>query len=373
MKYVRQKQVYVRWFFSYLLLLIPPIVIGVMIYSHTLKANQEQAERLNQSLMRIITNEFDYQVDAVLQDLSRLALDNNVQQLSNTRGSFTSKDQYQLYALYSELRGTSFSEDYIDEVFIYFKNTGWVVSTQGNMSYELYYELSGENEDYSLEEMREYLSAHHFKDVVSLENDDKQYLLFTMNCIQSSVGEPSAVIGMRIDVSNLDELFREARWDERIQLGIVDGTNQLLHITDEHFLAQADYEGLLEDNYQEKIVSDEPYLGTVMPARKLEWKYLLFVPEALYTENARQIQKVCVTGLLSCIIIGLFLSYYLCKVNYNPLKDLMEMFKKQGRVTDVAENEFRWLNQQSQRFFTEYNTNRRLLSNNQRQLKWYAS
>lgn len=362
--HLKRKQVYIRWFFSYILLLLPPIMIGCILYFHTLQANRQQAQRLNESLMTIVTNEFDNQLDKVIKSLNRLALDSNVQGLSNTKGAFSAKEQYNLFELYNNLTGTSFSEGYTEEVFVYFKNTDWVVSTHGNMSFDLFYSLYGKNEQYTAEEMRTYLSGFHFQDVLPLTYGEKSSLLFTMNCLQSEVGDTSAVIGVRMDMGTLDELFATAKWDDRIQLGILDAEERVINATNEE---------LIDENFPTEIVVDgENYVSMEVPARFLDWKYILFVPQSLYEENARQIQRFCLLGLCASIVIGLILSYYLCKVNYNPLKDLMGRFMSQGKVSAVEENEFQWLSQQSEKIFSEYNSARQVISDNARQLKWYA-
>lgn len=369
---MKQKKVYIRWLFSYILLLLPPIVIGWILYLYTLQSNWEQAERLNKSLMTIVTNEFDYQIDRILQDLNRLALDTDVQILSNSKGKIEPQEQYYMYSLYSNLRGTNFTEEYIEDVFVYFKDTDWVVSTKGNMAFNLFYSLYGKNEDYTQEEMKQYLSKFHFRDCLPLTDRDDQYLLFTMNTLNSEVGDTSAVIGISLDISTLDHLFEEARWDEDIQLVVLDAHNQPISASDERFADVFWKKGSGDIEKGSMEIGGNLYLSTQVPAKNLGWDYVLFVPEVLYQENAREIQKMCLIGLFTSVVIGLFLSYYLCRVNYNPLKDLMERFQSHRQVEHVEENEFQWLSRQSEAIFSEYDSAKERLKDNVRQLKWYG-
>lgn len=361
-----------KWFLSYLLILLPPIMIGFVIYTHTLKENREQADRLNQSLMQIVRNEFDNQVSEVTKCLSRIAMDSNVQYLSNAKGSFKPKDQYYMYTLYNNLMNVNFSEQYFDEVFVYFKNTGWLVSNHGNMSSELWYTLHGEVEELPLPDMEAYLSQFHFQDVIPLSNAGNRYLLFTMTCLKSDIGETSATIGVRLNVKTMDNLFHGARWDERIRLAIIDADNRVLYAgkAGESYLPLR-YEDLEEGENFFPEVDGEPYIGTVMKSEQLDWKYVLLSPRALVEENARAIQKACLLGLCASVIIGLFLSFYLSKINYNPLKGLLDTFRKQGNVSDEDENEFQWLSSQTERFFSDYDDAKKLLSYNAKKLKEY--
>lgn len=368
----RRKKVYIKWFLSYVAILLPPIMIGFVIYTHTLKANREQAERLSQSLMQIVKNEFDNQVNEVTKCLNRIAMDPDVHLLSNAKGRFQPKDQYHMYTLYNSVMNINFSERYFDEVFVYFKNTGWVVSTHGNMSSELYHSMYGSVNEYTLPAMEDYLAQFHFREVMPLSDEWNHYLLFTMTCIKSDVGETSATVGVRLNVKTLDELFDSARWDERIQLAIIDEHNRIINASRAaESLPTLRYHELEPGQNFTVRIQEEPYIGTVMESEQLDWKYVILQPEALVEENARQIQKACLIGLCASVIIGLFLSYYLSKVNYNPLKGLLETFKKQVNVSEEDENEFQWLNKQTERFFSDYNDAKRLLDYNSKKLKEY--
>lgn len=368
----RRKKVYIQWFLSYVAIMLPPIIIGFIVYTHTLQANRLQAERLNKSLMQVVKNEFDNQVNEVTRCLNRFAMDANVHLLSNARGKFHPQDQYNLYTLYNNVMNVNFSEQYCDEVFVYFKNTRMIVSTHGNMTYELYHDLYGSVKEYTMPDMESYLGEFHYRDVQPLSDEQNRYLLFTMTCLKSDVGETSATVGVRLNVNTLDELFDAARWDEGIQLVIIDEYDRILNSSDtaEPYLS-LHYRDLEPGGEFMTRIQDVPYIGTVMESEQRGWKYVILSPQALVEENARQIQKFCLLGLYASIIIGLFLSGYLSKVNYNPLKGLLDTFKKQGNISEEDENEFQWLNRQTERFFSDYNDAKRLLGYNSKKLKEY--
>lgn len=367
---IKKEKVFFRWFISYLLILIPPIIIGIVIYHGAVQANREQAERLNQSLTQIVKNEFDNQVNQVNACLNRIALDSNVHMLSNAKGTFRPDDQFYLYTLYNNILNINLLEQYCDDVFVYFKNTKSVVSTNGNMSLDLYYQLYDKNCQYSFEEMRDYLSMSHFRDILPFKMDGKDYILFTMTNLKSDIGEPTATVGIQLNVKTLDELFQSAKWDPSIQMAIIDDTNQIMNTTAQSELFDSiSYDSLVEGEEFINTIEGEEYIGTVMESTQAKWKYVILTPRKLVELNARQIQRMCLMGLCASILMGLLLSYYLSKVNYNPLKGLMDIFKKQGDISEVNENEFKWLNKQSELFFSEYKYTKQLLDANTKKLK----
>ena len=367
---IKKDKVFYRWFASYLLILIPPLIIGVAVYHGALKANREQADKLNQSLTKIVKNEFDNQVSQVNACLNRIALDSNVHMLSNARGRFKPEDQFYLYTLYNNIMNINLLERYCDDVFVYFKNTNTVVSTNGNMSFDLYYQLYDKDCQYSYEELVDYLSQFHFRDILPVKIGGNDYLFFTMTNLKSDIGEPTATVTVQLSVKTLDELFQAAKWDSSIQMAIIDKSNQIMNTTARTELFDPiTYEGLTEDEGRTYTIEGEEYLSTVMDSTQAKWKYVLLTPRKLVERNARQIQRMCLAALAACIILGLILSYYLSKVNYNPVKGLMDLFKKQREVTEVNENEFKWLNRQSELFFSEFKYTKRLLSDNTKKLK----
>lgn len=115
-------------------------------------------EVLNRSLMQLIKNECGHKIKSIYRNLELPALDNRVQSLSNVKEEFRPNNQYTAYSLYDELRSMYFSANEYRLLYIYFINTDSVVSSEGNMSLELYHSIYCKGLDISLEELRDFLS-----------------------------------------------------------------------------------------------------------------------------------------------------------------------------------------------------------------------
>ena len=100
-----------------------------------------------------------------------------------------------------------------------------------SMSFDLYYQLYDKDCQYSYEELVDYLSQSHFRDILPVKIGGNDYLFFTMTNLKSDIGEPTATVTVQLNVKTLDELFQAAKWDSSIQMAIIDKSNQIMNTT----------------------------------------------------------------------------------------------------------------------------------------------
>jgi len=373
MRYKRRK-VYFKLYLSYIIILILPIVIGFIIYFQALQTSREQTDFLNRSLMQMIKKECDSRIGEVKRNLNRLALDRRVQILSNVKGSFLPKNQYTLYTLFDDLQNNKFLGLYYEDVFVYFSKTDSVVSVAGNMSLELFYHLYYEDESFTLQDMREYLTSFHYQDILPLyKKDASDGLLFTITSLGTDIGDTSAVIGIRLNKKMFEERIEDSKWDDDIEVMIINSRNEVINGEGKRILEeQFYYENLVEGTDFICTIQEKEYTGLVMESEECNWKYVLLMPRHLVEAYAGRIQRVSILGLFVCVLIGFAGSYYMTKINYNPLKSLMNLFKGHNReeLAEV-ENEYQWMEKQAQLFFKEHMDTKQMLDRNSKLLKQY--
>lgn len=101
-----------------------------------------------------------------------------------------------------------------------------------------------------------------------------------------------------------------------------------------------------------------------------QWKYLSVMPVRQMEQEARKVRAV--VGLFFCTVVGVMISYYITKRNYNPVKMLMDTFRQHGRVEiGEGEDEYQWLNSQMDEFFKRHVDAEELLKKNRKSLKNY--
>ncbi|MCI8889408.1 MAG: AraC family transcriptional regulator [Hungatella sp.] len=370
----RKPKVYIQMFLSYLGMLVIPVAAATVIYGYSRQVIRGQTEKMNDNLLEMIQRDLDQQISDVQKIAARLAMDTSVQAISKVKSEFGTEDQMALYYLYNDLQSLAMSEDFINDVFIYFNNTQTVCSLQGNMSAELFYDLYYRNEKHSLEEFREYMRQRHYNDTLRIrrENGDDT-LLFTMTTLDSNVGEGSATIGIGIKFSQLESRLSSMKWDDSMDAAIISSHNGAIYPGE----AKDSIEGLVFEELEEGNHTALSQRGgrcmiSVLQSKVIDWKYVAVLPMTLIESSAKQIQLITIFCLFGCGIVGFGVSYYLTGKNYNPLKSLVDTFKKHGDK-DIGEedNVYQWLNTQMDDFFKKHVDANRLIKANAKSLKNY--
>lgn len=375
MKKRNRGRVFLRWFLSYLLILIPPIAAGFIVYQGTLEADRAQARRLNQALARVVINEMDNQLDQVNSYLDQLAFDPDIRMLSNTWKDFDGAEQYRLTILYRNLKNSYLLKQGCDDIFIYFKNNRHVLSTNGVMKYDQYYEIYGKSCSYSSRELEEYLSQVHYQDVLPIEMNGERCLIFSMTGMNLGAEEAAPIMAVRMKLKALERIFESAKWNPDVQLVIMDQGGQVISSTISAGSAVDTIEKTRTEDDGSRAglvaVGGTEYISTCLTSPRRNWSYYVLVPRQVVDYNAIQIQKRCTVCLIVSIVLGLVLAYAVSMVNYHPLRLLVELFKKQNDMPEVEENEFQWLSRRAEQFFREFKYAKDRLQENSRQLKQF--
>lgn len=375
MKKVKKKsKVYFQMFLSYLVILVIPMMLAMALYVYTFHIIRSQAEEMNKNLLIMVKNELDYEIENIRKIASRLALDDGIQVASNVKDEFTSKDQMNLYHIYTELLSINMSEDFIEDIFIVFNNTGKVVSVNGNMSDHMFYDIYYKSEEMAYEQFRDYMRQFHYGDMLPVKLEGgKDVFLFTMTSLKPDFKDSSATVCIAINTETIRHRFQSMKWSDHMDV---------MMITDSDFRVSTD--GQISDLYEwrydfweqgnHQLVNDfgEQHIISVLPSDEVKWKYLSVMPLKQMAQEAGKVRVMAIVGVFLCTLVGIFVSYFVTKRNYNPIKMLMDNFRQHGKVEiEDGVNEYQWLNNQMDQFFRQHVDAEQLLKKNRKSLKNY--
>ncbi|MCI8951234.1 MAG: hypothetical protein HFG49_14555 [Lachnospiraceae bacterium] len=348
--------------------------LAMAIYGYTLKIIRSQAEEMNGNLLIMVQKEFDYELESMKKIAIRMALDDQLQILSNMKGEFSPAAQMDLYHVFEECQVVNTSEDFISDIFIVFNNTQKIVSSRGNMSDILFYDMYYKSDEVSYLQFKNYMNEYHDGDILSFYTlDGRQTLLFVTTSIKSNYGDQASAICFEIDCSALKNRLAGMKWASLMDVCILTSNNMKL-CTDETIsgLYEWNYDSQEEGNLEITDQSGENYIVSVLKSDLAEWKYLSIMSIREMEEQAGKLQKLAMIGLFLCTITGIFTAIYITKRNYHPIKLLLETFKshRQEEIKE-GENEYLWLNSQMDQFFKQHIDTELLLKKNQKNLKSY--
>ncbi len=364
----------IKWFLSYLFILIIPIFLSIGIYTYSLKITKSQSSKMNDALMGSVKVEVDNHINEINKLFKRIALDPDVQAATIVKDKFTAKEQIPLYHLVNSLKNLSVADEFIEDIFIYFNNTGTVSSVNGNMSGELFYHLYYENSEYDFVQFQELMSEKYIQSVLPIHKlNGENVLMFTMTTLETNSGIDSGTIAIAVNVRSLQKIVNSMKWDDSLRIFILNSNNEIVgnaqDITQD---SELEYDNIREGNYFYKTIGDKRYVVSSNQSNKIDWKYICLTPDTLLEENAKRIRYFSLGGLFLCIFVGSFFSYYLARTNYNPLQGILDLFRKQGdRVINTEKNEYQWLMEEAEHIFKERSDTNRILWNNTKVLKDY--
>lgn len=370
----KKSKVYFHMFLSYLGILAIPMLLAMVLYLYTFRVISGQAERMNENLLVMVKNEIDYQIENIWKNASRIALDDRVLQLANVKNKFGSADQMNLYYLYEQCKAVNMSEDFVKDIFIVFNNTQKIVSSRGNMTDATFYNLYYRNSDISYRQFQEYMQQFHYGDILSIKLDDgEEIFLFTMTTLKVSVNNTEAVVCIEINADSVRNSLQKMKWSDSMDVMVLTDVNRKVSANEsvlEHY--GWNYEDWEKGSHT--LVSDlgEKYIVSVLPSHLAKWKYLSIMPIRQMKQEAQKVRMMLVVGLFLCTATGIFISYYITKRNYNPIKMLMENVRQHGEAEiEEGENEYQWLKSQMDKVFKQHVDAEQLLKKNQKSLKHY--
>lgn len=203
-RYGKKLGIYGKLLVSFLIILGIPIIASAFYYSYTMDMVKRQSERMGQNILAMTRNDMDAQLEAARNFESRWFMDDNVREIADIQGEVTRENSQTLLHLYQELVKQSTTQSMIRKAFLYFAGSDKIVSTDGNMDLEMYYNLYLKNEDLDCEEFRSLLKEHHQYHTPIFNAADGRKLPVMMLSLKNRRGEAdAATIGLILDDEKL--------------------------------------------------------------------------------------------------------------------------------------------------------------------------
>ena len=356
MKIFKNMSVFIRWFLSYLIMLSLVLIVSIGLYFFSFEVIDEQGQKMNQTMLEKVQTEMDGYFMEAKSAIVSLMLDANVRKAGMVKDSFSIQDRVLLYDIFKDINNQRIAFKKFSHIYVYFLNTDSVLSDQGHMDSQLFYDLYYENTDMGYEEFIDVLSNTWTGDVLNIPAADGTYeMVLLRNDFPRGARGKNMTFAVSVTHSALAEWIDQLRWDDKTELIIMDQNGMLFCSGNlgEKLIAQ--YGDELERIQQEdrlRIDGEEHRLQTIASAEEGIY-YVAVTPVKYVQEGARKIQMFMLAGLSICITIGIMMAYVLTRTNYRSLRNVMSAFGdykwKKG-----SEDEYEWLQEQTIRFLEEH-------------------
>lgn len=345
----KNRSVYMTWMLSYVSVLLVPILISGVIYGATLNVVKAEINRANQSILLQMEQAIDSQFKGIENLSLEVSLNRRIAAFISADTNLSDSDHYDVYQIANDLRVYEIANDYLEGIYIYYKNSDTVIARNNRMNIEALYDHIRLEEHMPFQSLREYFDQGYIKGyhsvVVSEENEWRPTVMYAQNVNSTIMNQPGAVLLFMIDRS---KLLEQASAPEKGTIFILDEDNRFIASTGESLSEPALlYSDMSKESGQLEIeTAGRRLVASYTTSSITGWKYVMTLPANVYHQKMNVVEQLTIASILLCLIVGGGVTYWLLKRNYLPIHALIQSLSfKAGFTFDRGSNEYSFLEQ----------------------------
>ena len=347
------------WITSYIAIFIIPMVVCFIVYLTSSQLIQSQVRSVGRLSLQNAREQMDSEIIRIMSDSfevrqMRWSFSPSVRgyhftdwQWLNDAGSFANADAFQLKLAVETLRNVEIMKESLEAVYLYFPGSDIVVSNintqQADRYYDYYFSEYPDQKQEWLDLIRgDYHTNAQIRSIGL--HDGNRYRgtdLYYVISSHSPEDNRSYNVIMQFSRKSLAVSMNHSSAYEDAQLAILSNNGELLYspdvlnLTDNMIKSFADY----PQNFGEWQLDGVPYVAIHLPSQVIPIKYLLLVSQdAFYNQFAAMRYLIAGIAVLA-ILVGVAMIILFVRLNYNPLRRLLETMQK-GNL-DRGNNEYK--------------------------------
>jgi AraC-like DNA-binding protein len=350
------RSVIVAWLFSYVTVLMVPILISFVLYSFSYHQVKSETNRANALLLQ----QMEMSIDSKLKSLERLsleiALNKGISAFSSVELPLRDHQYYDVFSISESLRTYKNANDSIEDIYVMYLNSDTVISTYGHTSGRGLYQKLRQNDEPSYEKWMGLFEQRYVNGYKSMEFQDglqsSPVVVFAHSLVFNSPAQPPAVVLFLIKDSKLIE---SAPRQKDASMFIIDTDSRYISASrqDPAVPAGISYEQLQGDSGMIYIDSDaEQFAVSYITSQVTGWKYVSVLPAALFNEKMKDLRHLTWISIALSLFIGGVVTVLFLRRNYMPVQVMLKsLSKKFGLRFDGGGNEYTFLQGTIQQYF----------------------
>jgi len=314
--------------------MIVTIIIGSISYINLTGVLKQQAGEYNYAMLE----EAAYIIEGYLRSLDQLInniiLDTKINSFIYVNKNMTRDELYEMSLIIKKIAQYKASNDFIDDLYIYFRNIDSVLTKSTRYKAKYYYENFSRYSKYNYEEWLKVLQQSNYKRYIPeqeiiVEGNAKKVI----TCLQSlPIIEKNNIMGMivaTIDTTRIQKLLENIDLINKGVVYITDGTGQvIISVGNKEYIDIYDKIKFTDSKYfYSKSEQGEIIISHTL-SKTNQWRYVSIIPVQALTDRLGYIKRFIIKVLIIEILIGMIISYLLTKKNYHPIKITVEKLKE---------------------------------------------
>lgn len=363
---IHRSQIAKKWLFSYILVLLIPLLSSVFVYNRTYHIISQEVIHSNLATLNALHTSLDYRLRQSQEVATNILMDKRLREVtlrSNTMQDVVHK-QDELIALINNYTNTMPATD----VLVYIPELDYCIThstanTLDRLSNALH--IIG-RQNVQPEVWRSQLSQERGKStfilssMLSYDNYNSDAIVYTtsshsyflQNCHNAYiyVSLPLSEMGSMISYDNMDSFL------------LLDGDGTILYCQGAPVTAIDFQRDNVDEGYQSVVIDGQDYICSYMKSTVSGYTYAITTPHRLFWGRATHVTTITIAALLFSSLFGIILSLLLLYQNYSPLQNTISMIKNSNPADG---DEFELINNHIETLYNEQKSVRTDLSRQQ--------
>ncbi|WP_281890675.1 helix-turn-helix domain-containing protein [Paenibacillus sp. YYML68] len=331
MRRTRKQSVILTWFFSYLIVLLLPIVVSLFVYQQFSKSLTHETQKAYSSLLMQLQEVVDNQLESMKRLSYQITWDHNVQNmLSYNHQDVAQKSfSYDSFLVAQQLARYKSSYFEIDQFYIYLTAPQMVIFPGVVNESRMAYQFEHQNEAFSYEEWTSLMNQGPLQGFTAVQRSNGEAAIaYLQSFLGSKAGRSIGMSVVMIDQSRFVQAIRKVQLLNEGNVFIVNNHHEILLSSDSTsntFLDNLKLEQLSADSgYVSLEVEGQSYEVFYTKSALTKSTYITMVPSRLLWEKAEKVRNLTYASFVISLVVGIILALLLLRRNYGPIRRLLQ-------------------------------------------------
>jgi two-component system response regulator YesN len=343
-----RKSVLFRMFVSNLLFLMLPVLIGGIMYVQLEKIVYKNALQANSAIVAQLRQYVDSRVKEVQQFSFLFSMNTEIQNILSEYSRDNPDMEFRAYKLMTEISKYAPISSIVDSYTLSIKDTDTMFMGRGKRDMAFYYDNELAYRDTTYEEWhKKFIEAYSYQKFTPMmvTGSGKKLITFTQSLPVTDINTSRGGLHILLDQSKLlDNIELKDSLSDAV-IYIINNEGQLLMSTGTHEREGNPLSGLalsLGFSSFEHVVDGKNSMITYDVSGQTGWTYVTAVPKDSFMAPVTRVKQGALTAAVLYLLIGMALAYYVARRNYNPLRSLLGMLKKQSPTSEAIAKWNEW-------------------------------
>ncbi|WP_135549175.1 helix-turn-helix domain-containing protein [Paenibacillus cymbidii] len=345
-----------------ILILVPILIFGSLAYFLFSNALQEEVKKNNDLLLKHVYVNIEQKMEEVRQTLYQLSLTVDVDPVNPTKLLDVTKSL-------NRIKGT---QSFIDDVFVYYKDTNRIITESGLFYPDYFFEEVYQTETNDHEQLQQKLQDRNvFQDLGTFKLTDgagsgNRFIVFLSSFPLYNNGTRGTIVVLMNENKFLSLINAVNPSDAQTGFYIVNDQLQTIVESDTNHLNERFPERQMQEFFN-KTLAESPsnkarynnFFVSQFHSNVTDWKYIVFSSAAHIFKPVYMLRNWMMITSLFLLSLGVMLSVFLAKNFYKPIGEIMRSFqfdmsaadwKKENKISELESiaNHIRYITERNQ-------------------------